>query len=193
MAGLVCGARAEPSAGSCPTCTLISGLLLRGFASSTGACEVPAGVTGLDNCRMALATWHFPHGALLQPRPRAGKVCPSPGTGHDGDTNPDTMSSSPLLPQVTGGKAGGAITNTTLPRLLPAAGRPHCNCVSTSPSVVKDLPRHSAGSGTASLLCSGCGTEEPLVTPNSWQLFQFLFWLSGGSCHHLPSWGFATP
>ena len=113
-AGLVCGARAEPNTGSCPTCTLISGLHPRGFTSSVGACRVPAGVRSPDNCCMALAEWRFPHGALLQPWPRIGKVCPCPGTGHDGDTNPATTSSSPLLPQVMGGKAKGAVVNTAL-------------------------------------------------------------------------------
>lgn len=45
---------------------------------------------------------------------RAEPSCPQ-GTGHNGDTNPTTMSSSLLLPQVTASKARHAVVNIGLP------------------------------------------------------------------------------
>lgn len=107
--------------------------------------------------------------------------------GHVGDTHPATLSSSPPLPQVTSGKATGAVTNTVLPQPLLAAGCPHCNCVSASPSGVKDPPGAMRAPALPACRVVAVERKSRSSPPAASSFFSFPFSSAAGPVPSLPS------
>lgn len=107
--------------------------------------------------------------------------------GHVGDTHSATLSSSPLLPQVTSGKATGAVTNTVLPQPPPTARCPHCNCASVSLSGVKDPPGAMRAPALPACRVVAVERKSRSSPPAASSFFSFPFSSAAGPVPSLPS------